>query len=539
MDKFGLDALEGRVFVTYAGPYVLLWTLVLGLRLLPPPLGRAPALSARLLGALLFTSTGLGLWLLQPPDLSVAFGVWWTLLFWLFGLSAPLGVLAYRYRELGRSLLSSVALLLLGLGLAAASGLATASALAIPVPTLGLPVTVGGSVFAMGLGLLRPTRFGLSHRASLAGASAIALLAGSFVAVEVSQPSYETGYVTGIVDLDLDLRRVLVRLERVSIPTETFAEIDLQTGVATELSRRIVDVGYAGNIRVELRRPSLAVALGRHDGQRFCHQAGQEMVCGGHLPGSERYGLTTHPRAPLALATRWGRTEVINLASGSTWSHSEAEGRIRWPCFADDNRVLFRVDRGSFPYAQLAMDLVDGASGPVGLALGHELQCLAQSSVPPQVRFVRGRRRESRPSRIRGLGLPEPGLDLGFTVLVSSWSGDGEVLGLLYEKGWFRRFRLDEGFTEPILLGPTSAPVLDYEGNRFAHVLDRGEEGMEVVVRALPAGEIVARQSVQVADVTWDQGGDLLLIQSWTLRRFDPLSGESTDLFPPPSLPMP
>jgi hypothetical protein len=124
-------------------------------------------------------------------------------------------------------------------------------------------------------------------------------------------------------------------------------------------------------------------------------------------------------------------------------------------------------------------------------------------------------------------------------VLVSSWSGDGEVLGLLYEKGWFHRFRLDEGFSEPMLLGPTGAPVLDYEGNRFAHVLDRGEEGMEVVVRALPAGEIVARQSVQVADVDWDQGGDLLLIQSWTLRRFDPLSGESTDLFPPPSLPIP
>jgi hypothetical protein len=539
MDKFGLDALEGRVFVAYAGPYVLLWTLVLGLRLLPPPSGSAPALSARLLGALLFTSTGLGLWLLQPPDLSLAFGVWWTLLFWLFGLAAPLGVLAFRYRESGRSLLSSVALLLLGLGLAAALGLAMASALTLPALTLELPLVVAGSVFAMGLGVLRPARFGLSHWRSLAVASALAVLVGSFVAVKVFHPTYETGYVTGIVDLDLDLRRALVRLERVSIPMETFVEIDLQTGVATELSRRTVDAGYAGNIRVELRRSSLAVALGRHDGQRFCHQAGRETVCAGHLPGSERYALTTHPRAALALATRWARTEVIDLVSGSTWSHSEAEGRIRWPCFADERRVLFRVDRGSFPYAQLAMDLVDGASGPVGLALGHELQCLAQSSVAPQVRFLRGRRRESRPSRIQGPGLPEPGLDLGFTVLVSSWSGDGEVLGLLYEKGWFHRFRLDEGFTEPMLLGPTGAPVLDYEGNRFAHVLDRGEEGMEVVVRALPAGEIVARQSVQVADVDWDQGGDLLLIQSWTLRRFDPLSGESTDLFPPPSLPIP
>jgi hypothetical protein len=185
------------------------------------------------------------------------------------------------------------------------------------------------------------------------------------------------------------------------------------------------------------------------------------------------------------------------------------------------------------------MALVDGASGPVGLALGHEIQCLAESGVAPQVRFVRGRRRESRPSRIQGPGLPEPGLDLGFTALVSSWSGDGEALGLLYEKGWFHRFRLDEGFTEPMLLGPTVAPVLDYEGNRFAHVLDRGKEGLEVIVRTLPAGEVMARQPVQVSDVEWDSGGDLLLIKSWTLRRFDPASGEVTDLFPPPGLPNP
>jgi hypothetical protein len=120
---------------------------------------------------------------------------------------------------------------------------------------------------------------------------------------------------------------------------------------------------------------------------------------------------------------------------------------------------------------------------------------------------------------------------LGFSVLVSTWSGDGTVLGLLYEKDWFHRFRLMDGFSEPVLLGPTEPPVLNSDGSRMAHVVDRGEDGMELFVRALPLGNIVAEHRVQVSNTDWDYRGDLLLIQGWSLRRLNIQTGE---LFPSP-----
>jgi hypothetical protein len=125
-------------------------------------------------------------------------------------------------------------------------------------------------------------------------------------------------------------------------------------------------------------------------------------------------------------------------------------------------------------------------------------------------------------------------LDLGFSVLVSGWSGDGTVLGLVYEKGWFHRFSLIDGFSEPVLLGSTEPPVLNSDGSRIAHVVDGGDDGMKLLVRALPLGDVVAEQRVQLADVNWDYRGDLLLIQGWALRRFDLRTGEITDLFPSP-----
>jgi len=535
MDKFGLDALEGMVFVSYAGPFALLWTLILGLRVIPSPAGSPPILSFRLRVALLFTSTALGLWLLQPLDLSVPLSAWWSLLFWLFGLAAPLGLLAHRCRDAGRSLLGSLAVLASCLSVATLVALLMAMTLELPALTMGVPVVVGGLVFAIGLGLLQPERSGVSFRRALCFLAALAFLAQGFVAFEVSQSSHEAGYVTGIVDIDRKGSRLVVRMERLSIPVEGFAEINLITGAVTEISRRTLDARYAGGIRVELRRSSLAVVLGSHRGQRLCHEEGGGVSCGEPLPGPGRYILVTHPRAAQALVTRANRTEVNDFETGMKWSYSEGEGKIRWPCFSDSGRLLFRVDRGTSPYAQLAMDLAPGTvAPPVGLPLGHEVQCLGASSVEPEVRFIRGRRRESRPSRIKGPGLPESGLDLGFSVLVSSWSDDGQVLGLLYERGWFHRFRLGEGFTEPILLGPTEPPVLNYAGNRLAHVVDRGSAGMEMFVRELPSGEPLSQFPVTVADIAWDDRGAVLMVQSWALTRFDPGTGETTVLFPLP-----
>jgi len=534
MDRVGLSALEGAVFVAYAGPFALLWSLTLGLRLLPAPAGSVPALSSRLLGALLFASTTLGLWFLQPPDLSVQLTLWWSLMFWLLGLAAPLGVLADRFRSVGYSVFSSVLLLGSAAGLAGLLAVATAAALVLPFETMRIPAVVGGTLFAVGLALLRSSSSQLPARRALLVVSVVALLAQGLAANKIAQPSFETGYVTGLVSLNQEHGKALVRLEKLSIPIESFVEIDLRTGRSTELSRRTVDVGYAGNIRVSLRRSSLAVVLGRHEGQRLCHDRAETTVCGERLRGGKSYEVTTHPWAGRVLATRSGHTHVLDLATGTTWSYTEDEGRIRWPCFAEEDKLLFRVDRGTFPYAQLALNLVAGSTSPEGLPLGHELQCLARSSVPPEVRFVRGRRRESRPSRILGPGLPVPGLDLGFSVLVSSWSGDGIVLGLLYEKGWFHRFRLADGFSEPVLLGATEPPVLNSDGSRMAHVVDGGKGAMELFVRALPLGNVIAEQLVQVSDTAWDYGGGLLLIQGWTLRRLDLETGDIVDLFPSP-----
>lgn len=532
MGGAGLEALEGRVFVSYAGPFVLLWSLTLGLRLVPAPAGSVPALSSRLLGALLFTSTALGLWFLQAPDLSVQLTSWWTLLFWLFGLAAPLGVFADRCRDVGYSAFFSLAILGGAVGLGGLLTVATSAAFLLPLETMRIPVVVGGIVFTVALTLLRSLTSPPSTRRALFVVSLVALASQGVVAQKLSHRSFESGYVTGLVALDQEHGKALVRLQRLSIPIESFVEIDLKTGETTELSRRTIDAGYAGNIRVELRRSSLAVVLGRHDGQRVCYGKADAMVCSGRLRGAQPYRLTTHPREARVLAARPGLAQVMDLGSGATWSYTEDEGGIRWPCFAEDDKVLFRVDRGTFPYAQLALSLVAGSSGVVGLPLGHELQCLARSSVPPEVRFIRGRRAESRPSRILGPGLPVPGLDLGFSVGVSSWSGDGTVLGLLYEKGWFHRFRLDDGFSEPVLLGSTGTPVLNFDGSRIAHVVGRGEEGMMLFVRALPSGTVLAEHVVQASAADWDYRGDLLLIQGWTLRRLDLRTGQVTDLFP-------
>jgi hypothetical protein len=140
-------------------------------------------------------------------------------------------------------------------------------------------------------------------------------------------------------------------------------------------------------------------------------------------------------------------------------------------------------------------------------------------------------------SRLEGPGLPESGLDLGFSVLVASWSEDGRVLGLLYEKGWFQRFVLGQGFSEPILLGPSEPPVLNGDGSRLSYVVDRGSGAKEVLIRSLPGGDILGRLPVAVADTTWDGEGGVLLVQSWVLRRFDPSTGEISDLFPPSASP--
>ncbi len=76
--------------------------------------------------------------------------------------------------------------------------------------------------------------------------------------------------------------------------------------------------------------------------------------------------------------------------------------------------------------------------------------------------------------------------------------------------------------------------MLNSDGSRMAHVVDRGEDGMELFVRALPLGNVVAEQIVQVSDIDWDYRGDLLLIQGWALRRLDLRTGEIIDLFPAP-----
>ena len=148
-----------------------------------------------------------------------------------------------------------------------------------------------------------------------------------------------------------------------------------------------------------------------------------------------------HPWRQRLLLFRPDRLEVRDLTEGSSWTFREDQGLIRWPCFAEGDRVLWRVEVAPPPYRQMAAEL-QPASEAGALSLGHEIQCLAAGGRSAASRFVRGRRREGRTSRLEGPGFPAGGLDLGSDVVVAQWSTDGKTLALLRDGGRMEVFRL-------------------------------------------------------------------------------------------------
>jgi len=124
-------------------------------------------------------------------------------------------------------------------------------------------------------------------------------------------------------------------------------------------------------------------------------------------------------------------------------------------------------------------------------------------------------------------------LDLGFGVLVASYSEDGTSVGLFFETGDFVRYRSNEGAVGPIHIGASAPPVLSAGGQFVANAMDLGDGSFEGFVRRIDGGAVLSRQTLQTADLVWDRFGGLLMIQAWSLRRWDPESGEVTQLFPP------
>ena len=454
---------------------------------------------------------------------------------WLFlqisGAVLP-ALTAVRLRGEGWGIWSSLVGLLLGSLAVFFAALVMGTAATLPPRSMGIPLAVGGAVFAAGVAFGRPKELGVSIAQFLSLACFLALMAQGAVTLRIAHPQVESSYVTGIVDTDIERLHTIIRLDRVALPFEGFGEVNTSTGAFDEFSRRTLDAGYSGNRRILLERPSLSVALGTHVGQRLCHEGEEGLQCSDTLPGDRRYILDTQRGDSKVLAMRSDRIEVWDYVSKQRWSFSESEGRILWPCFAEENQLLWRVDRGSFPYVQLVRSLDDENSTVRILQPGHEIQCLARVDEEPAFRFVRGRRREQRPSRLRGPGLPETGIDLGFSVLVAAWSADGKSLGIAHEGVWFQRFRMSEGFAEPVFLGPTEPPVMNLDGSQFAHLVSRGPQSQELFVRDLPAGKVLLRSPVQRLRVDWNNRGEVLFVDSWGLFGGDPNTGEVRRIFP-------
>ena len=533
--------IEANLYVTYAGPYALFWATVLGARVVPKPVEGRVALSVRVRGGLLFASSALGLWVLTPLDLSVPTTPWWRLLVWLFGVASPVGLLIHRFRGQGISLLGSLLGAALGGGFTSLAMLGLGAMLVLPTMSMGVPLVAAGLVFTVGLLMARQKRTTAQLGLLLLMYSVLAFGAALGAGLKVASPDTADAYVTGIVDRDYERNRVLLRVERPSLPIASYIEVDLETGQSFEFPRTTMEMAYAGGRRVSIRNSRVATTLGGHDDQVLCADRGETLSdgqrdpaqCDHPLPGDERYWLATHPRAPQVMALNFDRVEAVNFASGERWFYTDDTGRIRWPCFAEGNRALWRVEREGGPFQPMSA-LLEGQAEMEALALDHELQCLHSGATESDVRFVRGRRRLNLPSRLE---LPSRGgarLQLGFGILLAAYSEDGSAVGLLRDSGELFRFRFEDGVTGPVELGPTEPPALSRRGEMVAHAVSLGDGEFRGFIRRVSDGKVLVEEPLQLSDLRWDKRDNLLVVQAWALRRIDPDSGSVTQLYPPP-----
>ncbi|MEE2830262.1 MAG: hypothetical protein VX498_13825 [Myxococcota bacterium] len=532
----GVESIAGVLYTTYVGPYLVCWSLVLAVGLIAPPDPKVPLVSPALRGTLLYLSALAGLLFLAPVDLSTPAGAWSRLLVWSAGVALPASLVVHRLRREGWSR-GAVLLHLLGDGaLVLGLGVGLGMALELSSPSLALPLALGGAVFSAGVwaaGQAAPARS--SGRVFLAMAvPALAAVIGT--GLHLASPAIGEILVTGITDLDREGNRVTIQVEVPALAIPSLVEVDLGLGTSKEFSRRVSNLRYVGGLRAELLRSRFGLVTGSSEGSRLCSEDPTDLSrrrCGPTLPDGGPFGMIRHPWEQSLLLFRPDRLEVRDLARDRRWTFREEQGQIRWPCFAEGNRVLWRVEVAPPPYRQMAAEL-QPASQASPLAPGHEIQCLSAGTRLAANRFVRGSRREGRRSRLEGPGLSGGGVDLGTDVLVARWSTDGEALALLRDGGRMEVFRVGRGLVEAVELGPTQPPVLDSTAGRFAHVVEPAQGSLELVVRELPSGRVIGRLPTQNPIFDWDREDRILFLHDWALKYFDPDTGESGVLYPPP-----
>ena len=481
----------------------------------------------------------IGLRLVFPFEFLDISGPWRRMAWWCLGVAIPSWAAGLFALVRGRH--TAVAGLAAALAAVTAPLVATGLGMAyeLPLGALVVPGAVCGLV--LGGGIAFASWFGVAARGAvvLPFLSALSVLPAWAVAYQHATVPIESLEAGQIIDWDSSRRRALLQVYRLDTVTHRIAEVNLETGKSELLPPRHLVATFAGGTRVTVRRTRWAYATSRGQPRALCRTlpGDPELHClDGVLPADGGVILTPHPSRPLVLATTFDRILVWNLETGELHTRIEQDSRIRWPCFADEETVLYRIQRAVGPFSQYTLPL--DSLEPQLLPDGHDVQCTPNVQASPAARFIRGTKRLSKPSRILAAGLPPEGVVVLGPVIVAAWSGDGETLALLFQQRMnnLGAYNPKWGFMPRATIPPTSDIHVSRNGEMLAFAVESpgGEWRVEVV--NLPEGDHVSRFASDSNILFWDDSG-LLVVDRRQLLRIEPRTSDRAVLFPPATEP--
>ena len=491
----------------------------------------------------LFAAAAIGLSIVFPLDLITPGGPWRRMIFWSLGVALPTWSGGLYALVRGRSTfialvaafgLGSVpTLVAIGIGMAY---MASAGALVMPAIGAGL-VAGGGAAVAAWFGVTAP---GWRVLAALSLASTAPAWA---VSKHQADAPVETLDVDGLVAFDPVRRRATLRVSRLDTFTRRLAEVSLVDG-STELLLPVeATLTYAAGTRVTARRSRWQHATERKAPRAFCRETApgnRTVECLPDVfPAQGWVILEHHPREKLVLGSTPDRIIVWDLTTGETSRFIEHDKAIRWPCFQRGRAVLFRLQQAVGPFTQHSIDLDTGVTSL--LDEDHNRQCAPDVQVEPYARFLRGRLRLDKASRVVAPGLPEGGVTLRGNVRIAKWSADGATLALLFdgEDGNLGAYSEAWGLMPRVTLKGPPDIALSEDGSLLAYLgTDPGDPDAPPTTQviALPSGEHVDSTRADTHQIWWDQD-KILFIRDRRLIRRDPRTGREEVLFPPAAPP--
>jgi len=495
------------------------------------------AVSPRMLAVLLVVPVSLAI--VQPLSPEALTGPWRELGLLMATLVVPAWAGSLFARLRGFGVVASLGLVALWLGVVFGGTQLFCRLGHLDQDALQMAVAASGVVGSIGLFLAATERVVAPLPRVFVGVGLLAWACSGAMIGWVQSPSLDVVWVHEIVASGGPGGRPVVLVKEPNLAMR-LVEVDVVSGQPEPLGYNVRLVGAAADLRIEAR---VSLDVGLQKSVRLCGKNAEGERCVGARLQDDSPLLAFHGVLPVVLLKARHGLLVWDLATDAAWQVRRPDEVVRWPCFDQQQGIIWRIQTSAGPYRHERLALedlprpsdraepLDASRAVSSIPIDHGFRCT--SGPERAATFISSRRLIGRKNTLFGPGLPPEGAFLGDTVGTTAWSGDGRTFMWQQGPAWARFYREGIGLSEPIRTDEMFTPTLSPNGELLVYATPAGV-AYELVVRSVPDGAELLRRPTSSGAASWLGPKTLGRVEDGVLWAIDVATGAERVLFPTP-----